>query len=109
VYVVDSSNDRVQKFTSTGTFLTSFGSAGSGNGQFSFPEGIAVNLSGTVYVADAGNGRVELFALPVGGTEIPIDTISLLLYGVQSSAMWWVPAIVIAGAGIGLWQVKKRN
>jgi sugar lactone lactonase YvrE len=43
------------------TFLNSFGSSGSGDGQFDDPDGVAVSASGNVYVADAGNGRVEIF------------------------------------------------
>lgn len=41
----------------------SFGSAGSGPGQFTEPEGVAVNdETGDVYVVDKGNDRVEYFA-----------------------------------------------
>ena len=48
----------------------SFGSEGSGNGQFKEPVGVAVNDStelgdeqaGDVYVADTGNKRVEVFS-----------------------------------------------
>ncbi|MEM2760711.1 MAG: hypothetical protein QXW73_07990, partial [Nitrososphaerales archaeon] len=32
VYVADTNNNRIQKFTSTGTFLTKWGSSGTGNG-----------------------------------------------------------------------------
>jgi sugar lactone lactonase YvrE len=42
-------------------FLSSFGSAGSGDGQFSQPRGIASSSTGTVYVADTLNHRVETF------------------------------------------------
>lgn len=34
---------------------------GDGNGQFSEPEGIDVDNSGHVYVADIGNNRVQVF------------------------------------------------
>ena len=44
-----------------GTFLGKFGSQGSGNGQFLFPEAVAVGQSGNVFVADTGNHRVEKF------------------------------------------------
>src|SRR5262249_50702417 len=37
VYVADTGNHRIQKFDASGTFLTTWGSSGSGNGQFSFP------------------------------------------------------------------------
>ena len=44
-------------------FSSSFGSEGTGNGQFSRPGAIAVNEStGDVYVTDRGNGRVEIFS-----------------------------------------------
>jgi DNA-binding beta-propeller fold protein YncE len=43
-------------------FIASWGSTGSGNGQISNPQGIAVNSAGTtLYVADEYNNRVEAF------------------------------------------------
>ena len=33
IYVVDRSNDRIEKFDSNGTFITAWGSPGTGNGQ----------------------------------------------------------------------------
>jgi DNA-binding beta-propeller fold protein YncE len=52
---------RVQKFSDTGTFLTAWGSAGDGDGQFNTLYGVAVDGSGNVYVADWGNARVQKF------------------------------------------------
>jgi tripartite motif-containing protein 71 len=52
VYVTDGDNHRVQKFDSNGQFLTKWGLAGTGDGQFSIPSGIAVDSQGNVYVAD---------------------------------------------------------
>ena len=57
-----SGNDRVQVFTSTGTYSTQWGSRGTTSGQFIDPWGIAVNSSGYVYVADTGNHRVQVFS-----------------------------------------------
>ncbi len=59
VFVADFYNHRVQKFAPDGTFLTSFGSRGSGPGQFEYPMAIAVATDGTVFVADYGNNRVQ--------------------------------------------------
>jgi DNA-binding beta-propeller fold protein YncE len=61
VYVSDTSNNRVQKFTPDGAFLLSFGTAGTGAGQFNGPTGIGVGPDGSVYVADSGNNRVQRF------------------------------------------------
>lgn len=41
--------------------VTSWGSQGSGAGQFLNPVGIAVGPNGDVYVADAGNNRIQKF------------------------------------------------
>jgi YD repeat-containing protein len=60
--VVDTANDRVQKFDPTGKFLAKFGSAGSGDGQINRPTAIAVGPNGDVYVADAGNSRIQRFS-----------------------------------------------
>lgn len=54
VYVTDSYNFRVQKFSNDGTFIMQWGSYGYGGcRQFTRPTGIAVDPSGWVYVADA--------------------------------------------------------
>ena len=66
LYIVDSGNDRVQKFTGDGRFLDSWGSNGSGDGELDSPWGITIDAQGDVYVADWGNDRVQKFS-PDGG------------------------------------------
>ncbi len=61
LFVVDSGNNRVQKFTKEGGFLDAWGSEGGEEGRFSSPWGIAVDNEGDVYVADWGNNRVQKF------------------------------------------------
>ncbi|MBN1894948.1 NHL repeat-containing protein [bacterium] len=41
------------------TYLASWGEAGSGPGQFKAPEGLDVDPSGNLYVADTGNNRIQ--------------------------------------------------
>ena len=57
-YVTDRDNHRIQKFSSSGAYLTQWGSQGSGAGQFSYPYGIAVDGSGNVYVTRVGQRKV---------------------------------------------------
>lgn len=61
VWVADTGNDRVQEIAPTGVAVAVYGgpAPGSGVGQFSSPQGIAVDPQGDVYVADTGNDRIE--------------------------------------------------
>lgn len=59
VYVTDYDNARVEVFSATGAFQSSF--SGSGSSQLSDPLGIAINSSGTVYVVSS-NTRIEAFS-----------------------------------------------
>jgi hypothetical protein len=38
-----------------------WGSNGAGNGQFAYPQALAINISGCVYVADTNNNRIQVF------------------------------------------------
>ncbi|MFH2120776.1 MAG: 6-bladed beta-propeller [Pseudomonadota bacterium] len=59
VYVADTGNHRIQKFTPDGQFVAKFGNFGSGNGLFINPYDIALDSSGFVYIADTKNHRVQ--------------------------------------------------
>ncbi len=54
-------NSRVAKVGPDGTWLGSFGTPGNGPGQFNTPHSIAVDADNHVYVADRGNGRIQVF------------------------------------------------
>lgn len=52
----------VMKFSSTGTFISEFGSNGTGNGQFTGPMSVAVNpVDGSVFVSDGSQTRITKF------------------------------------------------
>jgi DNA-binding beta-propeller fold protein YncE len=61
VYVADAGNQRVQKFGPDRAFVSSWGSAGTADGQFLCPAAIAVDGQDRVYVADHGRGAVKVF------------------------------------------------
>jgi len=48
-------NNRVQKFTSNGTFITKWGSHGTADGQFGLLLGLDVDSLGNVYTVDQAN------------------------------------------------------
>jgi DNA-binding beta-propeller fold protein YncE len=59
VYVVDSGNSRVQKFSQFGDFVGTWGTPGNGKVQFKSPTGIARKENRTFCVADTGNDRIQ--------------------------------------------------
>ncbi len=61
VWIADWTNNRVVKLSEAGSFLGEFGSGGSGSGEFSRPDAVAVDSEGNVWVVDEGHNRVEQF------------------------------------------------
>jgi sugar lactone lactonase YvrE len=71
LYIADYSNNAIRKVTPGGTVTTPYGSksavAGSTNGSgnsalFSGPNGVAIDGSGNIYVADTGNSLIRKIA-----------------------------------------------
>jgi tripartite motif-containing protein 71 len=60
VYVADSDNNRVQKFSSTGHFIRQWGSMG--DGLLRGPTDVAIDPQGNLYVVDSQNRRVQRFS-----------------------------------------------
>ena len=52
---------RVQRYTNNGLFVSTWGSIGSGAGQFNNPGRIAADPAGNLFVVDLGNDRIQKF------------------------------------------------
>jgi DNA-binding beta-propeller fold protein YncE len=61
LYVSDTGNKRVQKFTPDGEFLGVWGGGGVIPGRFEEPVGLAMDSSGNIYVVDTWNQRIQKF------------------------------------------------
>jgi len=60
IYVADTGNSRIQKFTSDGEFLSSWGTNGFENGELQSPVGIAI-YENNVYVVDEMQNTIQKF------------------------------------------------
>ena len=71
MFVAEKANNRIQEFTSEGTFIRRWGAhggdgtPGSGNGEFRVPYTIALDGAGDMYVTDVLNHRIQKFG-PTG-------------------------------------------
>lgn len=63
VYISDSGNDRVQKFTTGGEFVASWGESGTGAGQLRRPMHLDLVDDTLLYVAEYLNDRIQIFRL----------------------------------------------
>jgi len=66
-FVCEGVSNVIQKFTPAGAPVTSWGGPGSGESEFDRPTDLDVDMNGYVYVADADNHRVQVFAPPQEG------------------------------------------
>jgi sugar lactone lactonase YvrE len=77
IYVADQGNNRVQQFppnstgATAGTTVAGKNGFGAGAAQFIFPQGLHVDGSGSVYVADQGNNRIQKWAATINPAYAP--------------------------------------
>ncbi|NLG99787.1 MAG: hypothetical protein GX491_20720 [Chloroflexi bacterium] len=58
-YIVDMDTCSVKKYAPDGALLAEFGEEGEALGQLSEPDDIAASQDGCIYIADAGNNRIQ--------------------------------------------------
>jgi DNA-binding beta-propeller fold protein YncE len=61
LYVADSQAHRIAVFSASGEFRESFGTRGSGDGEFNAPTHVALTRDGNLLVTDALNHRIQAF------------------------------------------------
>jgi hypothetical protein len=86
IVVTDYNNNRVELFDAGGTFLGTFGTFGSGPGEFINPTGVAVDAQGRLIVSDQFDDRIQVFA-PAEPVPEP-SSLALLAVGAAILAAW---------------------
>lgn len=61
IYITDIGDQTVKVFDPSGTLERKFGWPGQRKGQLAYPNGIAVDEAGNMFVADSNNSRVQVF------------------------------------------------
>ncbi len=95
IWIADSNNNRIVKWSSPTTSVVVCGSYGSNNSQFIDPEGLFVDTSNsnTLYVADSGNHRIQLW-LPGATSGITVAGITGY-YGSGLNQLWYPITLMV--------------
>jgi len=76
LYVVDALAHTIDVFTLDGERMTQFGTRGFGPGQFNFPNDVALDARGRIYISDRENNQVQVWGWPatvVPATVVPTE------------------------------------
>jgi DNA-binding beta-propeller fold protein YncE len=60
IYVLDSGNHRIQKFSPELRYLTTFGRRGQGPAEFNYPQRLDLDSEGNIYVLDRFQARIQI-------------------------------------------------
>lgn len=78
IYVLDSANNRIQKFGPDGKFLATMGRRGQGPGEFYNPDSFDFDAKGTLWVMDGYQNRIQTFT-PEGKGDKNIPLLDRML------------------------------
>lgn len=116
IYVADSGNHRIRKITPTGVVTTIAGGNTDGfldgvgtAALFYYPEGIAVDAAGIIYVSDAGNQRIRKISLDNTVTTIAGNGNFGYVDGVGTAAEFKTPSGIDIDSAGNLYVAEKQN
>ena len=105
IYVADSANNEIREVTPAGVVTTLAGSATAGSADgtgaaasFYDPQGVAVNASGDIYVADSGNNEIRMITPAGVVTTLAGSTTAGAANGTGSAASFYDPTGVAVDA-----------
>ena len=95
IYVLDSGNHRIQKFSPDGKYLATIGRQGQGPGEFQYPQSLSIDSEGYLYISDMGNRKIQVLK-PGGGEHHSLQLTGLELGNIRMTS---TGKIVMGGGG----------
>ncbi len=106
IYILDSGNQRIQKFNPEGKYVATIGRKGQGPGDLSQPGSINLDKNGYVYVLDGNLKKIQVFS-PDGKDHQVIPTVKLNLDRIRLLASG--PIVATSRASIGSSEHPKEK
>jgi len=101
IWVADTGNNRLEKFTTSGGLISTLSGEGTEPGKLKEPSGITVAPDGSIWVADTGNNRIEQWN----------NLVFIRAIGTEGSGegQFKAPTGIEADANGGIWVVDRKN
>ena len=114
IYVGDANNNRIRKITPNGVVSTLAGSTAGyadgtgGSAQFDFPNGVAVDAQGNVYVADSYNHKIRKVS-PNGEVSTLAGSTQGLANGLSTAAQFNFPTGIAVDSRGNVYVTDSNN
>ena len=115
IFVADSNNHRIRKISPAGVVTTIAGSSSGfadgigNNAQFSYPEGVAVDNLGNIFVADSNNHRIRKITSSGAVTTLAGSDTFGFADGNGISAKFWTPCAIALDSNGVIFVAEKQN
>jgi sugar lactone lactonase YvrE len=116
VYVADISNQRIRKVTAAGVVTTLAGTGNRGHADgtgatatFDFPSGVAVDVSGNIYVADRDNHKIRKITTTGGVTTLAGNGTAGFADGTGTTAYFNSPGSIAMDASGNIYVADRFN
>ncbi len=100
IYVLDSGNHRIQKFSPDGKYLATIGRQGQGPGEFQYPQSLSIDSEGYLYISDMGNRKIQVLK-PGGGEHHSLQLTGLEIGNIRMT----LTGKIVMGGGGGLMMI----
>jgi len=108
IYVLDASNQRIQKFSPAGKYLTTIGRKGQGPGEFSYPAAFDIDGQGNFYVLDPFVKKIHVLS-PQGKEERTIRILKDTIFRTRFLKTGQFVASIFPGIGAESKQQTKES
>lgn len=107
IYILDTSNQRIQKFSPAGKYLATIGRKGQGPGEFIYPASLDIDGQGNLYVLDPFGKKIQVLS-PQGKEERTIRILKDTLFKTRFLATGQFAASIFPSLGAKSEQQTKE-